>query len=86
MTERVELALEPDGRTVGRLMGRSVDVTGYSIADHFGKVQAPRPWAKIAALRYHRPAFFENGVLKGSGFTLVLDEEMGVIVEHGDVF
>ena len=86
MTERVELAAEPDERTVGMLMGRSVDVAGHSIADYFGEAQAPRPWRKIAALRYRRPAFFENGMLRGRGFTLVLDEELGVVVEHGDAF
>lgn len=71
-----------DEATTGMLLQRAVRVS-RGIASHFLATDAPAAWRRQASLRHLRLALFDaDGVLRGEGFTLRLDEDLGLVVEY----
>jgi CRISPR-associated endonuclease/helicase Cas3 len=72
-----------DEATTERLLQRTVRLSMRKIASHFLATDAPAAWRRQASLRHMRPAVFDaDGVLRGDGFTLRLDEDLGLMVEY----
>jgi CRISPR-associated endonuclease/helicase Cas3 len=78
--------LDPDAKpapsVVRELVRHAVSVSDRRVLAYFQNQEPPRGWKKVAALRYHHVAVFENGrcPLGESGLTLILDRETGLRV------
>jgi CRISPR-associated endonuclease/helicase Cas3 len=83
LTEPVDPTQKSDEATIERLNQRAVRLSMAKVAVHFLATDVPAAWRRQASLRHLRPAVFSAaGVLQGDGFTLRLDEELGLIVEN----
>ena len=90
------LALEPDGRgaplnletrpdhaLVEQFALRAVNISRREVIQHFQNLPAPAGWNQIAALRFHQPVIFKDGVcvLGEAGIVLYLDRHIGLSIE-----
>ncbi len=78
----IDLEAEPNREVAAELAQQTVNVSAYPVVHHFLAFDAPVGWQERAGLRYYRAAIFEEGrcSLQG-GFTLVLDERKGLLLE-----
>lgn len=78
----VDMTQKPDRELESRLIERSVRLSGY-IAGYFLSQPVPECWQKSALLRYYRAACFnEDNRIHRKGFTLTLDDELGIVIEY----
>lgn len=90
------LALEPDGcgapldltdkpspQVIPPLLQRAIEVRHAAIVHHLLGQDPPKAWERVAALRHHRLAIFENGLcrLEGIPYTLHLSRETGLEIQ-----
>jgi len=87
------VTLDPDGRrpiSLGERPGRElaaelarriVTVSTYPVFKHFIDQEPPSGWRKHPLLRYHRVAIFTEGRIDLGDSWLILDPELGLMVE-----
>jgi CRISPR-associated endonuclease/helicase Cas3 len=79
----------PDNETARKLARYTVTVQDYRVVKFFSAAEQlsktfPTAWLKIAALRYHRLAIFDNDgncTMEGTPYTLHLTRELGVEIK-----
>jgi CRISPR-associated endonuclease/helicase Cas3 len=81
-TDTLDLGAEPDWRLTERLVRRSIGVTTAGVVHGLMKDEPSQPkgWSKSALLRYRRLLAFSGGTAQVAGFTLRLDQELGLCV------
>jgi CRISPR-associated endonuclease/helicase Cas3 len=77
----VDLGATVSGGLVRELAWRAVSVSDYRVVRHFLHQDPPSGWAEHAMLRYYRAAVFEEGRCHAKDWCLMLDPELGLIVE-----
>lgn len=76
----IQLEQAPQGETIEELVKRSVSIHHRGIVEYFRDKEAPRSWKRVAALRYHKPVVFSDGLYRceGKGYILNISRESGV--------
>jgi CRISPR-associated endonuclease/helicase Cas3 len=65
-----------------RLLARSVTLTRPSVVTALLREPVPSGWRRNALLRRHRLVGFEEGKTEIGGWTVRLDEELGIVIER----
>ncbi len=81
--EPISLTHKPDRVLIRNLLRRVVNIQHRGVVSYMRDQPFPSGWSQVAALRYHSLAVFdEQGrcPLKGSPFTLTLNQETGLTV------
>jgi len=79
--EPVNLEEPPKGDMTARLVGHSIKVSHYQVFKHFVEEKPPRAWKRNSALRYYRAAVFSAGRCAAGETLLLLDPELGLMVQ-----
>jgi len=82
-SELVDLEREPDFALTGRLLKRSIRIGHRSLVFSLLKREVPSGWRQSAHLRHHRYLQFRKGVDQVDGWTVMLDQDLGLVIERG---
>jgi len=77
----ISLEERPNRELAAELARRIVTVSTYPVFKHFIDQEPPPGWLKHPLLRYHRAAIFTEGRIDLGDSWLILDPELGLMVE-----
>lgn len=80
--EPVSLSAVPDEPTVKCILRRSLRLSHAGLVHALLAMDVPAGWRKSPFLRHHRPLVFEDGVSNMGEWRLVLDSQVGLIIER----
>ena len=80
--EPVDLSAKPDRALAERLLRRSVTLSDKRIVFALREQPPPAGWSRSALLRHHRVLLFRDGTVPVGEWMVVLDDEVGVLVER----
>jgi CRISPR-associated endonuclease/helicase Cas3 len=80
---RQPIALDepPTWSLTAKLAERVVTISNYLVVKHFLGQEPPPGWQKHPMLRYHRAAIFTQGRIDLNDFWLILDPQLGIMIE-----
>jgi CRISPR-associated endonuclease/helicase Cas3 len=80
----ISLDPPPDMQQTEQLLRSAVSSSHWRVVKHFADEEPPGAWRRNPLLRFHRLAVFSAGVCERPGFRLVLDPDLGLIVDTGE--
>jgi CRISPR-associated endonuclease/helicase Cas3 len=77
------LARKPGDGELRALLGQSLSVSHRGLYQALCDQKVPAGWRRVALLRRHRPLAFENGRTTVGKYGLLLDPQLGLVIEKG---
>jgi len=77
----ISLNEQPDQKLTSELAQRVITISNYPVFKHFIGQEPPPGWRKHPLLRYYRAAIFTEGRIDLGDSWLILDPELGVLIE-----
>lgn len=81
-SEIVNLSAAPSQATTRSILRRSLRLSHAGLIHRLLATEAPAGWRKSPFLRHHRPLIFADGVSDIGEWRLVLDSQVGLIIER----